>query len=150
MLPPLGTNGDEYENSETAAIPTPSEWLSRVSRLITQLCPEAIPDSVASSSRSCQLEGLFSDLSTPPKEPFTPVLFRRFKELLLQSHEKFVSAANAGKTPLALLPFKKLPMAASSDPEFRCVAVPNPLLSCIVGSLPTSRSVEFSSLNSLV
>ena len=58
------------ENSETAAIPPPSEGLSRVSGLIAQLCPEAIPDSVASSSRSCQFEGLFSDLSSPPKEPF--------------------------------------------------------------------------------
>ena len=51
VLPPLGTDRDEYENSETPAIPTQSEGSSRVSRLIAQLCPEAIPASVASSVR---------------------------------------------------------------------------------------------------
>ena len=91
---------------------------------------------------------MFSDLSTPPKEPFAPVLFHRVKELLLQSREKFVSAANAGKGPLASLPFKKHPLAASSDPEFGRAAVPNPLLSRIVGLLPTSCSagVQFDEL----
>ena len=67
---------------------------------------------------------------------------------MLQSRKKFVSAANAGKAPLASLPFKKHPLAASSDPEFGRAAVPNPSLSHIVGSLPTSRSagVQFAEL----
>ena len=42
---------------------------------------------------------------------------------------------------MASLPFKKHPLAASSNPEFGRAAVPNPSLSRIVGSLPTSRSV---------
>ena len=113
VLPLLGTDRDEDDNSATAAAPPPSEGLLRVSRLIAQLCPEAIPASVVLSSRSCRFEELFSDISTPPKEPFAPILFHRIKELLLQSREKFVSAVNAGKAPLALLPFKKHPLAAS-------------------------------------
>ena len=109
-----------------------------------QLCLEAIPTSVALSARSCQFEGLFSDLSTPSKEPFALMLFHCVKELLSQSREKFISGANLAKTPLALLPFKKHPLTSSSNP----VAVPNASLSLIIGSFPTSRlvSVEFAEL----
>ena len=141
VLPLLGTDKNECENSETSAIPTPLEGLSRASRLIAQLCPEAIPASLAPSIRSCQFEGLFSDLATPPKEPFTPVLFHHVKELLSQSCERFVSGVNSRKAPLASLLFKKHPLAASSDPEFGRAAVPNPSLSCIIGSLLTLHSV---------
>ena len=82
------------------------------------------------------------------KEPFAPVLFHRVKLLLSQSRERFVSGVNSGKAPLASLPFKKHPLAASSDPEFGRAAVPNLSLSRITGSLPTSHSagVQFAEL----
>ena len=139
-LPPLG--GDKFgEGDSIAGKAAPLlEGLSRISKLLSQLCPEAVPSSVASDSRTCQFEGLFSNLVKPPKEPFAPVLFRRVSELLALSRAKFTTSAAAGKATVSALPFKKRPLAVSSDPVFGRAAVANPALPRIIGNLPPSRS----------
>ena len=72
-LPLLGD--DEFGEGDSVAgeDSPPSEGLSRISKLLSQLCPESVPTSVASNFRSCQFEGLFSNLAKPPKEPFAVV-----------------------------------------------------------------------------
>ena len=57
-LPPLG--GDKFgEGDSIAGKAAPLlEGLSRISKLLSQLCPEAVPSSVASDSRTFQFEGL--------------------------------------------------------------------------------------------
>ena len=118
----------------------PSEGLSHISKLLSQLCPESVPSSVASDSHACQFKGLFSNLAKPPEEPFTPVLFHRISELLAQSRAKFVASVTAGKATVFALPFTKRLLAVSSDPEFGRAAVANPVLPRIIGNLPSSRS----------
>ena len=142
-LPPLGD--DKFgEGDFVAGESSPSsEGLSRISKLLSQLCPESVPASVASDSHACQFKGLFSNLAKPPKEPFAPVLFHRISELLAQSRVKFVASATAGKASVSAFPFKKRPLAISSDPKFGRAAVANPALPRIIGNLPTSRSAGF-------
>ena len=118
-----------------------SEGLARVCLLLFHLCPDAVPSSVASAPRSCRFEGMFSDISKPPKESFSPILFHRVSELLSEACSKFASAANAGKTPVSSLPFKKCPLAASGDPDFGQASAMNPSLPRIVGNLAGSCSV---------
>ena len=95
-----------------------SEGLARVCRLLFHLYPGAVPSSVVSALHSCVFDAMSSDIAKLLKEPFSPVLFHRVSELLSEACSKFTSAANAGKTPVSALPFKKCPLAASSDPEF--------------------------------
>ena len=68
------------------------------------------------------------------------MLFHCVSELLVQSRAKLVASVTAGKATVSALPFKKRPLAGSSDPEFGRVAVANPALPCIIGNLPLSRS----------
>ena len=138
-LPLLGD--DEFgEGDSVAGEAAPlSEGLSHISKLLSQLCPESVPSSVASDSRACQFKGLFSNLAKPPKEHLL-VLFHRVSELLLQSCAKFVASATAGKATVSAPPFKKRPLAVSGDPEFGRPAVANPALPRIIGNLLSSRS----------
>ena len=57
-LPPLGD--DEFGEGVSVAgeAAPPSEGLSLIAKLLSQLCPECVPSSVASDSRECQFEGL--------------------------------------------------------------------------------------------
>ena len=139
-LPPLVSEEESDVASVVGDSFQPWQGLSRVCRLLFHLCPDVVPTLVTSAPRSCQFEGLFSDIAKPSKETFSPVLFHCVLELLSDFRNKFASTVNSGKTPVSSLPFKKRPLASSSDPDFGRASVSNPSLSRIVGSLAGSRS----------
>ena len=63
----------------------PAEGLHRVCCLLFHLCPEAMPESAPATLKSCQFEGMFSDVAKTPKEEFSPILFQGVSELLTNS-----------------------------------------------------------------
>ena len=105
-----------------------------------QFCLEAFVGSAPVTPKTCQFEGLFSEVTSVPKEEFAPVLFHRVFELLIEARQRFETAAAAGKAPHASLSVKKRPLASSSDPFFGKVASFNPSLSRLVGNLSGNRS----------
>ena len=90
------------------------------------LCSIVQKCSVPAAHKTCQVEGLFSEVTHVPKEEFAPVLFHRVAELLTEARHRFETAAAAGKAPHSSLPLKKWPLVSSSDPAFGKAASFNP------------------------
>ena len=88
ILPTVGE-----EEIETASIlgevAQPSDASCRLCRLLAQFCREAFVGSAPVAPKTCQFEGLFSEVTCVPKEEFAPVLFHRVSELLTEACQRF-------------------------------------------------------------
>ena len=108
--------------------------------MLAQFCPEAFVASSPAAPKTCQFEGLFSEVTRMPKEEFAPILFHSVAELLSEARLRFETAAAAGKAPHASLSAKKRPLVSSSDHAFSKAASFNPSLPRLVGNLSGNRS----------
>ena len=138
---PSSVGEEEMETASVSGdISQPSDAPRKLCRLLAQFCREAFVGSAPAAPKTCQFEGLFSEVTRVPKEEFTPVLFHRVAKLLTEACHRFETAAAAGKAPHASLPVKKRPLASSSDPAFGKAASFNPSLPRLVGNLSGNRS----------
>ena len=139
-IPPSAGEEDMETSSVLVDTSQPSDASRRLCCLLAQFCPEAFVGPSPAAPKSCQFEGLSSDVTRVPKEEFAPVLFHLVAELLSEARQRYEAAAAAGKAPHSSLPAKKRPLASSSDPVFSKASSFNPSLPRLVGNLSGNRS----------
>ena len=84
-IPPTVGEKEMETASISGEVAQPLDASRRLCRLLAQFCLEAFVGSAPMAPKTCQFEGLFSEVTRVPKEEFAPVLFHRVSELLTEA-----------------------------------------------------------------